>query len=175
MGVRLERRDWIKAGLARLASGGIDAVRVEPMAAALGVTKGSFYWHFADRGAYLAGLLADWQTRAAGAVIERVDAAGGDAATRLHRLFEIAWAVDGRLDLAVRHWAGQDAQAAAAVAAVDATRLGYLTDLFAALGLDLPQLRARLVYHALLGHYLRASAPQPGEIAALHALVTRAP
>jgi AcrR family transcriptional regulator len=50
---RTPRSHWIGAGLDALATGGPEAMRVEALAQALGVTKGSFYWHFDDRGALL--------------------------------------------------------------------------------------------------------------------------
>ena len=54
---RLDAEAWIAAAFDALAEGGIDAVRVEPLAKALGITKGSFYWHFADRRALLDAML----------------------------------------------------------------------------------------------------------------------
>ena len=57
---RLDTAAWIAAAFDALAEGGIDAVRVEPLAKALGITKGSFYWHFADRRALLDAMLAAW-------------------------------------------------------------------------------------------------------------------
>jgi AcrR family transcriptional regulator len=59
---RLDRYDWLIQGIETLRNSGIDAVRVEPMARLLGVTKGSFYWHFKDRGEFLDGLLEYWET-----------------------------------------------------------------------------------------------------------------
>ena len=49
--------DWLKAARLALLHRGPDAVRVEPLARGLGVTKGSFYWHFKDRNALLEALL----------------------------------------------------------------------------------------------------------------------
>src|SRR5688572_29530985 len=58
---RLRRDDWIRGAIAQLQRGGIDAVRVAALAPRLGVTRGSFYWHFADRAALLEALLEDWE------------------------------------------------------------------------------------------------------------------
>ena len=55
------REDWAAAALAAIADGGLAAVAVEPLAARLGTTKGSFYWHFANRDALLAAALALWE------------------------------------------------------------------------------------------------------------------
>ncbi|HRF09567.1 MAG TPA: TetR/AcrR family transcriptional regulator, partial [Xanthobacteraceae bacterium] len=57
---RLDKRAWIAAAFAELAAHGWDGVRVEPIAATLGVTKGSFYWHFADRDALVGAMFIRW-------------------------------------------------------------------------------------------------------------------
>ena len=74
---RLDAAAWIAAAFDALADGGIDAVRVEPLAKALGITKGSFYWHFADRRALLDAMLDAW-TRGP----HRGDPRAGDRARR---------------------------------------------------------------------------------------------
>jgi AcrR family transcriptional regulator len=152
---RLDRRDWINAGLAALAEGGVEAVRVERLAAMLRITKGSFYWHFRDRPDLLAALLEAWQAAATGDIIAHVEARGGDTATRLRLLFAIVTRSDGRLDMAVRNWAGQDAAAAAAMTAVDRRRLAYLANLFGELGFPPAEAlaRARFSYQALIGQF----------------------
>ena len=66
---------------------GPDAVRVEALAQALGVTKGGFYWHFADRRALLDEMLDAWERSLVDEVIARVEAGGGDARAKLGRLF----------------------------------------------------------------------------------------
>jgi len=63
---RLDAAAWIAAAFDALADGGIDAVRVEPLAKALGITKGSFYWHFADRRALLDAMLRHFEDPALG-------------------------------------------------------------------------------------------------------------
>ena len=59
-GASLQRENWLRAARLALYEGGPDAVRVERLAAALGVTKGSFYWHFPDRAALLDALVKEW-------------------------------------------------------------------------------------------------------------------
>lgn len=61
MDARLTREDWLRAGRLALLKQGPDAVRVEPLARELGITKGSFYWHFRDRNDLLEALLAEWE------------------------------------------------------------------------------------------------------------------
>jgi AcrR family transcriptional regulator len=176
---RLTRQDWLSAALGALARDGVAALRVEPLAKRLGVTKGSFYWHFADRSALLASVLAEWERRATDAVIVEVEAAGGDASARLALLFRITAAADGRLDRAVRAWAANDADAAAVQARVDARRLAYLETQFAALGFSAGEGagRARLAYQSVIGGFVLGIA-RPGEerradADRLHALLVR--
>jgi AcrR family transcriptional regulator len=155
MAERLGRADWLQAALAALAESGVDGVRVESLARRLGVTKGSFYWHFADRAALLAALLDEWEQRATLAVIDDVEASGGGAAERLLALFRLAFAADGRLDRRLRAWAEDDEGAAAVLRRLDKRRLDYLRRLFTELGLPAAQaaLRAELAYTALLGGF----------------------
>ena len=76
---RTPRSAWIEEGLRALAAGGPGAVRIEPLAQALGVTKGGFYWHFDDRRALLDEMLDTWERVSIDEVIERVEGGGGDA------------------------------------------------------------------------------------------------
>ncbi len=58
---RLQRADWLRAAQRTLVIHGLAGVRIEALARDLGVSKGSFYWHFADRAALLEALLAAWE------------------------------------------------------------------------------------------------------------------
>src|SRR3712207_657736 len=104
--VRTPRERWVEEGLRALAAGGPDAVRIEPLARALGVSKGGFYWHFDDRRALLDEMLDAWERTTVDEVIDRVEAGGGDARAKLRRLFGFARAREDvlRVDLAVRDW-----------------------------------------------------------------------
>ena len=73
-GGRLGKEAWVAAAFRLLGRRGIAAVGVEPLAKALGVTKGSFYWHFTDRRALLQALLAYWEERETSAIIADVEA-----------------------------------------------------------------------------------------------------
>src|SRR2546430_8142453 len=86
---RTPRTSWIEEGLRALGVGGLDGVRIETLAEALGVTKGGFYWHFGDRRALLDEMLDTWERVGVDAVIERVEGEGGDARAKLRRLFAI--------------------------------------------------------------------------------------
>lgn len=129
---RTLRSGWIDEGLRALGAGGPEAVRVELLAKALGVSKGGFYWHFANRGVFLEGLLDMWEQRSLDEVIERVEAEGGDARARLRRLFALAASAKGllKVDLAVRDWARRDDVVAERLRRVDNRRMAYLRSLF---------------------------------------------
>ncbi|NER78580.1 MAG: TetR/AcrR family transcriptional regulator [Leptolyngbya sp. SIO1D8] len=151
----LTRQDWIRQGLKVLAQGGVETVRVEPLAKLMGVTKGSFYWHFKNRGDLLAAILQEWVTLQTNSIIEQVEAKGGDATTKLLYLFELAVQDDGRVENAIRAWATNDANVIAVLAEVDQRRLDYTQDLFLQLGFAPFEatVRARLVYYALVGEF----------------------
>ena len=142
---RTPRSGWIEEGLKALAAGGPDAVRVEPLAKALGVTKGGFYWHFDGRRALLDEMLDTWERVSIDEVIEQIEGEGGDAKARLRRLFDLAAAHDEArsADLAVRDWSRRDQAVAARVRRVDNRRVDYLRTLFAAFVPDPDDVEAR--------------------------------
>jgi AcrR family transcriptional regulator len=130
--VRTPRTSWIEAGLRALSAGGPDAVRIEPLAQALGVTKGGFYWHFDGRQALLDEMLDTWERTVIDEVIEHVESRGGDARAKLRRLFGLA-SSDGdlmKIELAVRDWARRDRAVAKRLSRVDNRRMQYMRSLF---------------------------------------------
>ena len=142
---RTPRSGWIEEGLRALAAGGPDAIRIEPLARALGVTKGGFYWHFDGRRALLDEMLDTWERESVDEVIERVDREGGDARARLRRLSAIAGASDEvlRIDLAVRDWARRDKAVARRLRRIDNRRMDYMRSLFRAFSRDEDDVEAR--------------------------------
>jgi AcrR family transcriptional regulator len=163
MGRKAERAAsaWLQAASEALREGGVEAVRVEALARRLGVTKGSFYWHFADREALLAALLADWERRAGGRILARIEAASQAPRERLALLLEtVVREGGGALDPAIRAWSRTDHRAAACLARVDELRLVWLVQLFEALGYAGAEARtrARLSYLALIGEHSLSSA-----------------
>ena len=135
---RTPRTRWIEEGLRALAHGGPDAVRIEPLAQAIGVTKGGFYWHFADRNALLEEMLETWERTVIDEVIVRVerDGEGEDARDRLRRLFALAAATNEGAallgtDLAVRDWSRRDPAVAERLRRADNRRMEYMRSLFA--------------------------------------------
>lgn len=152
---KLGRQDWIDLGLKVLAEGGVETVRVEPLAKLLDVTKGSFYWHFKNREELLAAILQNWVSQETDGIIQTVEAAGGDASAKLLHLFEIAIQDDGQLENAIRAWAVNDSKAAAVLSQVDQRRLDYTKELFLEVGFTPfeAMVRARMAYYSLIGKY----------------------
>jgi AcrR family transcriptional regulator len=139
------RGRWIDEGLSALAAGGPDAVRIEPLARALGVTKGGFYGQFGDRGALLDEMLDTWERTMVDEVIERVEEEGEDPKARLRRLFAIATSGPGLLkaELAIRDWARRDKAVARRVKRVDNRRMEYMRSLFVPICADEEEAEAR--------------------------------
>jgi AcrR family transcriptional regulator len=152
---QLSAEDWIKQGLKALARDGFTALKADPLAKAMGVSRGSFYWHFADVGAFHAALLKHWHEVAAEQIIAEVEATSpGRRALELL----LGRAFGGRLKLegAVRTWASIDPVARAAVQAIDRRRLDYLGHLLRQAGLpaEVACARAQILYWTFLGFAL---------------------
>ena len=160
---------WVAAGLEALRKGGVAGVRVERLAGEVGLTKGSFYWHFRDRGELLQALLEFWAREMTEAEFERVQAVKGGLAARLRTLAEdVLEKGMGRYDPAVRAWARVDRKVASAVAQVDRRRVKALTVLFEEGGFAPAEARtrARLFYTFLLGEpQVRAPAREAADLA----------
>jgi AcrR family transcriptional regulator len=158
---RTPRSSWIEAGLRALAAGGPDAVRIEPLAQALGVTRGGFYWHFEDRHALLEEILDAWELASVDEVIERVERDGGGPRAKLRRLSGLAASSDEplRIDLAVRDWARRDQAVAERLRRVDNRRMDYLRSLFGALcrGEDEVEARCIVFYSLWIGNHFIAA------------------
>jgi AcrR family transcriptional regulator len=144
---RTPRTSWIEEGLRALGVGGPDAVRIETLAQALGVSKGGFYWHFDDRRALLEEMLDAWERVVIDEAINRVEREGGDARAKLQRLFALASSRDARalgsIDLAVRDWARRDRAVARRLRRVDDRRMEYMRSLFGAFCPDDGEVEAR--------------------------------
>src|SRR5918993_5585581 len=88
--VRTPREAWVAAALGALASGGPEAIRVEALAARLGVSKGGFYWHFKDRAALIKEMLDSWEQSVVGDVIAQIESEPEEPRAKLRHLFELA-------------------------------------------------------------------------------------
>ncbi|GAA2799216.1 TetR/AcrR family transcriptional regulator [Crossiella cryophila] len=152
--LRKTRADWTAAALTALAEGGLAAVAIEPLAARVGATKGSAYWHFANREALLVATLARWEQEHTEAVITLAEQEP-DPARRLRLLF--AGVLDhpcgNAVELALLA-AGEDPVIRPVLDRVTQRRITYLTTLFGQCGFAKAEARRRavLAYSAYLGH-----------------------
>jgi AcrR family transcriptional regulator len=157
---RVPREKWVSHGLRVLADGGPDAVRVEPLARALGVTRGSFYWHFADRRALLDAMLDTWERSTTEDVIGLLESEGGDTAVKLRRLLALTSRRVLLTDLAIRDWARRDQAVAERLARVDNRRMEYFRSLFRGMSGERGDAEARslLAFSLVVGnHFIAAS------------------
>ena len=184
---RLSRDDWITAALAAIADGGLAAVGVEPIAARLGATKGSFYWHFENRDALLEAAISRWEKETTTDVIAEITTAEDTPAGQFRRL------VTGVIERAEQDRVGPALLASAthptvapALQRVTTARLNLIATVLRRLGFPPAEARRRalLAYSAYLGHgQLAHSTPavlpaiRAGRRAylndAIHALTTR--
>jgi AcrR family transcriptional regulator len=157
---RTTRDAWIEAGLSALADGGPDAVRIDVLAQALGVTRGGFYHQFDSRPAFLDELLDTWERQSTDEVLERVEREGGDARTKVGRAGMLTFS-DALLpiDLAVRDWSRRDAAVADRLRRVDNSRMDYLRAQIATFCDDPDDVEARalLAFSLAIGHHFVAA------------------
>ncbi|WP_026342587.1 TetR/AcrR family transcriptional regulator [Nocardia sp. BMG111209] len=158
--VRTSRQAWIDAALATLSESGADAIRVELLAAELGVTRGGFYRQFTGRQMLLDAVLDAWERRGIDEVRERVEQEGGDAATKVRRAGRLTFSKDLlRIDLAVREWARRDPAVAARLVRVDNRRMDYLRNLIGTISDDPQDVEARslLLFSLVIADHLIAA------------------
>jgi AcrR family transcriptional regulator len=144
----LDAAAWIEAGFDAIAEGGIDAVRIDPLAKRLGVTRGSFYWHFTDRAALHQAMLKEWRKRQSYRVATRIEKQTRAPDEILRQTLALPNAGPrakraAAIELAIRLWARRDSEAAKAVKHIDRVRLTYYAKLYGELGLSPADARRR--------------------------------
>ena len=153
---RLAADDWAKKALTVIAAAGVEQVTIEGLGRDLGVTKGSFYWHFASRQALITAALELWEQRATVDVIEHLQSIA-DPVVRLRALFESSFgdAVDGPLDTALVA-AVNDSVVGVTVRSVARRRIEFMEQLFVDMGFTAyeARIRARIAYSAYVGHFV---------------------
>ncbi len=158
----LSRADWTHAALIAIAEGGTAAVAVEPLAARLGATKGSFYWHFGSRSELVAAALAAWEREATDEIIARL-AGVADPVERLRLTLTAAMEDEddeyGAIDAALLASAA-DPSVGPVVERVQDKRLAFLERCFRDMGLRPREarLRARIGYSIYLGWFRQRQA-----------------
>lgn len=147
-GPRLGERDWIEAALRHIAKANVDDIRVEELARELGVTKGSFYWHFRNRQHLVERVLEHWMDRATIQVTRWARSEDARGVERLCRLLSLPALTPpdkkgADIELAVRSWARREKLAADTVREVDRIRFDYFVELMSDLGLEGDEARRR--------------------------------
>lgn len=159
---------WLDAGFDVLADEGVAGLRIDRLARRVGLSKGSFFHHFASAAVYRETLLEEWATRAMmPASTAPPGQRLGDLASRVGDLF------DARVEAAVRAWAAQDPLAAHTLARVDAARLAALEQVWGALVTDPRRVRAAaLIPHLIvIGAGVARPAPTGDELEDVFALL----
>ena len=165
----LSVEDWLQAGYTALAEQGVRALKVERLCQQLGVTRGSFYWHFEDMDGYRAALVESWNTFLER---DRQSLAELDALPPRERLSTMMIALVSpqhwMLERAMREWARSDPVAAANIRAADRRLLHSVTKAYTDYGFSPTnaKLRAELTFAAGIGLlHLAGSAEQAQSVA----------
>ena len=166
--VRLNRDDWLDAAFAAAVEHGFDGVRVLVLADALGVTRGSFYWHFKDHAELITALLERWRAAEAASNQRLQQPASDDPVKDLEQLLDAALAHGGadlsnmRFELALRGLGRRDPAVAAMLLEVDQARMALFAGKFARITPDAKTAidLAALFYLAIVGSFQALSRPQ---------------
>jgi AcrR family transcriptional regulator len=156
-GWRGSREVWLAAAKQALLDTGLDAVKIQPLASRLGISRTSFYWFFRDRTALLDALLEEWEAKNTGAFVEACEAYAEtitEGLLNLIAVFHDESVFEPRLDFAVRGWAHQSEAVTARVNAADERRLAAIRAMFERFGYasDDADVRARTVYLVQIGY-----------------------
>lgn len=154
---QLQRFDWLLKALDIFVEEGIEAVRITRLADELGVTRGSFYWHFSNREDLIEALVDYWKSRNTNAIVNSVKSVER-LCDGILRFFETCFdnqLFDSRLDLAIREWARRSPEVRQQLDEADEIRVQALTDFFRHFGYQMPEafIRARVIYFAQIGFY----------------------
>ena len=155
-GWRGSREVWLDAAKAAFLEGGLDAVKIQPLAKGLNLSRTSFYWFFEDRNAILTALLDAWDETNSGVLVAACEAYAETISEAVMNVISVF--LDGefesRFDFAIRGWAHQSDMVAAKVAAADERRLTAIRAMFERFGFDSEEsdVRARTVYLVQIGY-----------------------
>ena len=149
----VSKDQWLAKALDSLESSGVEGVKIEKLAKALGISRSGFYWHFKNRQDLLEHLLEHWITEYTGIVSDDPDVIKLDPKKRLMNVMEMIRDKNlAKYDLAINAWAKIDPLARKALKKAVNLRLSYLRSIFAELGYtgDELEMRTRLFvcYHS---------------------------
>lgn len=148
---------WIEAAYKLLIEGGVEAVKILPLAKGLKLSRTSFYWHFPDREALLAALIRRWEEKNTGNLIRQTELAAPSinaAALNLIDCWITPELFDSQLDRAMRDWARTDGALRTAFANADAARLAAIRAMYLrhGFGAEEADVRASAVYLTQVGY-----------------------
>jgi AcrR family transcriptional regulator len=154
---RLTAQDWIDLALHELSRHGHGALKADLLARKMGVSRGSFYWHFSDLAHFHARVIERWRERSTEDVIKEIEEFI-EPIDRLERLLRRAFGRAGLLEIRMRSWADNNHAAARAVSEIDARRTHYIEELLVQAGVQAAPAatRARILYWTYLGAASRA-------------------
>jgi AcrR family transcriptional regulator len=162
--VRSTPEMWIEAAYDSLLEGGIETVRILPLAKKLNLSRTSFYWFFKDRDELLSTLLERWKSKNTGNWIERTQAYAETICEAMLNVSDCYFdndVFDSRYEAAMRNWAQQSAEVAKVLSKDDERRVTALIAMFERFGYDAAasEIRARTMYYTQLG-YIAANPPE---------------
>jgi len=152
MGVKRKRYradDWLDLALAELSRAGPDAVKLEALCTAAGLTRGSFYHHFEDHEAFLVAMAERWLFQQTDQLAEQLLPMIGDGPISpevMQKMTEVAVSIDYKLELAMRDLGRRVAGVNAVVRAADAKRIGVMTKIYEPHSGQPPELAAQYAY-----------------------------
>ena len=154
---QLTRDDWIEAALAVLVDESIEAVQITQLSRRVGVTRGSFYWHFNSREELLDALIEEWRARNTGVMLDALSRSRTltDGILELFAVWVDHQRFDPKLDQAVRDWARRSEEVRTSVAAEDGSRVKAIARFFKRHGYTPTDafIRARVIYFTQLSYY----------------------
>jgi AcrR family transcriptional regulator len=148
---------WLEAAYDALLEGGVDAVKILPLAKKLKLSRTSFYWFFRDREELLAALIARWRDKNTGNLVRRAEAYAESIAEATLNVFD-CWLdtalFDAKFEFAIRSWALQSEEILGEVQSADNARLEALGRMFARFGHEpvAADVRARTLYLVQIGY-----------------------
>ncbi|MCB2128000.1 MAG: TetR/AcrR family transcriptional regulator [Rhodobacteraceae bacterium] len=157
-GWRGTRSGWIAGAYEVFLQGGVEAVKIQPLARKLRLSRTSFYWHFEDRDALLDALIALWQTKNTGNLIRQTELPAESISAAVLNIFD-CWMspdlFDPRFDYAMRGWGRSDPRVRARIVEADRDRLDAIREMFERHGFDRQEadIRASTLYLTQVGYF----------------------
>ncbi|MGO4915211.1 TetR/AcrR family transcriptional regulator [Pseudogemmobacter sp. W21_MBD1_M6] len=156
-GWRGSETTWLDAAYQALITGGVDAVKIMPLAQSLRLSRTSFYYHFTDREALLDALIHMWQNKNTGNLVRQTERPADDIVEAVLNLFD-CWITpalfDAHLEFAMRNWARTNPALQSVFKDTDLTRIAAIRDMFIRHGYDAQQadIRANTIYLTQVGY-----------------------